>query len=508
MENEIPPYAILSHTWETEEVSFQEMTSNDPSISKREGYSKIKRCCEMAFSDGFEYAWADTCCIDKTSSSELSEAINSMYQWYEKAEVCYAYISDYPFGTYKGVPGVSFSQSKWFTRGWTLQELIAPSYVVFFNRDWEEIGTKSSLRDLISTITGVHVDALLGKKPDRYSVAQRMSWASKRQTTRTEDIAYCLMGLFSVNMPMLYGEGQRAFTRLQEAIMMRSTDHTLFAWKNTTGVNTGLLADSPSYFSKSSRIIRSSTTATKPFNITNKGIQLELPLTRDETTREWEALAVLDCQYVGDYETLIALRLRAYSGEADMFYVYSQERITTVAAEESTKGVLKQIYVMQPNVIKPVVVREYNRVLVDARGLNLDLQAVYPPPTDAVISFNIDFADERADRHKTIFGGLLFRDREMNGCVVVVQKQRYVIGARGVEVVVLEVAAVDVLKEVLEALEIANDPSLKGSGTRNASPDRLFWQHPRGKWWVSVGLKKKIVWGEKVLVVTIGEETV
>lgn len=177
MENAIPPYAILSHTWENDEVSFQEMSQPtlDPMTAQKQGYIKIKNCCATALKDGFEYAWADTCCIDKTSSSELSEAINSMYHWYEKADVCYAYIVDYASGTQRGVPGQSFKRSRWFTRGWTLQELIAPRDVVFFNVDWFEIGSKSSLRDLIEEVTGIHGTALLGMRMETYSVAQRMS---------------------------------------------------------------------------------------------------------------------------------------------------------------------------------------------------------------------------------------------------------------------------------------------------------------------------------------------
>jgi hypothetical protein len=187
--------------------------------NKKAGYSKIRGCCKAAAADGFEYVWIDTCCIDKTSSSELSEAINSMYKWYQEAEVCYVYLAD----VFPDISTSSFAKSRWFTRGWTLQELIAPSSVIFFDAHWRDIGTKASLVKPIAEITGIHIDALSNGRVSRFSVAQRMSWASRRETTREEDIAYCLLGIFSINMPLLYGEGQKAFLRLQEEIMKNPT---------------------------------------------------------------------------------------------------------------------------------------------------------------------------------------------------------------------------------------------------------------------------------------------
>ena len=167
----------------------------------------------MAVADGFDYIWIDTCCIDKTSSAELSEALNSMYRWYQEAEECYAYLADVPHNSINratGVTGPSW-KSRWFTRGWTLQELIAPLSVIFLNSEWQEIGTKSNLQRDISEITGIPSSFLLGDDLRHASIAQRMSWASKRETTRIEDLAYYLMGLFGIYMPMLYGEGERAY---------------------------------------------------------------------------------------------------------------------------------------------------------------------------------------------------------------------------------------------------------------------------------------------------------
>jgi hypothetical protein len=144
--------------------------------SNKKGYDKIKRCCEVALSDGFKYAWIDTCCIDKTSSSELSEAINSMYRWYKTAAVCYVILSDVPSDEDYHLQSSAFRTSRWFTRGWTLQELIAPACVVFYGIDWKEIGTKASLRDLISEITQIHIGILSGdKRLNSFSIAQKMS---------------------------------------------------------------------------------------------------------------------------------------------------------------------------------------------------------------------------------------------------------------------------------------------------------------------------------------------
>jgi hypothetical protein len=275
----IPPYAILSHTWDKEEVSFQDLVGGD-ALKLRE-CKKIIGCRNQAVSDGYRYIWVDTCCIDKTSSVELSEAINSMFCWYREAEVCYAYLADVDTKINLTYLQSAIENSRWFTRGWTLQELVAPSDVVFYDSDWAEIGTKTDLAEIISKVTGVGVTVLLKGKMnnfDGYSVAKRMFWASGRRTTRVEDEAYCLMGLFGVNMPLLYGENQKAFFRLQEEIMKRSDDHSLFAWKASESVNTGLLASSPRDFSTSGEVDHGPIKDGNPYSITNKGVQITLPL--------------------------------------------------------------------------------------------------------------------------------------------------------------------------------------------------------------------------------------
>ncbi|KAH8901570.1 HET-domain-containing protein, partial [Thozetella sp. PMI_491] len=230
----IPEYAILSHTWGEDEVTFDDM---------RNGYSgesvKIEGCCEQAAKDGLRYVWIDTICIDKSSSSELTEAINSMFAWYRDSTVCYAYLTDVPSSDNPNLPGSDFRRSRWFTRGWTLQELLAPEVIQFFSGTWDRIGEKLSqvgpIRDFMHTIeeiTGIPKNCLSANWAafEGASVAQKMSWAAGRRTTRKEDRAYSLLGIFGVHMPMLYGEGDNAFVRLQEEIMRTSDDRTILAW--------------------------------------------------------------------------------------------------------------------------------------------------------------------------------------------------------------------------------------------------------------------------------------
>jgi hypothetical protein len=255
----IPPYAILSHTWGKAEVSFQDMQRSE--AQNKAGFPKILSCCEQAKYDGFEWVWVDTCCIDKTSSAELSEAINSMYAWYRDSEVCYALLEDVP-RLNPFFPKKEFERARWFRRGWCLQELIAPSKVEFYAADWTEIGTKWSLRDQIEHITGIPSDVLRSPNLASYTIAQKMSWASDRATTRKEDQAYCLLGIFEISMPLLYGEGERAFLRLQEEILRQTEDYSLLLWakeRHCTEYNAsspppqgslGVLAPSPKAFDR------------------------------------------------------------------------------------------------------------------------------------------------------------------------------------------------------------------------------------------------------------------
>ncbi|MCJ1360581.1 MAG: hypothetical protein MMC33_010589 [Icmadophila ericetorum] len=224
--DDVPGYAILSHTWgaNTEEVSFKDLI--DGVGKTNAGYDKIRFCGAQARRDSLQYFWVDTCCIDTSNSAELAEAINSMFRWYRNAAKCYVYLSDVlrpAFDTEDKshqLPWESaFLESRWFTRGWTLQELIAPTSVEFFSRDGERLGNKASLERHICEITRIPIKALRGSPLPDFSIAERMSWAGKRETTRQEDKAYSLLGIFDVHMPLIYGQGrEKALKRLREEI--------------------------------------------------------------------------------------------------------------------------------------------------------------------------------------------------------------------------------------------------------------------------------------------------
>jgi heterokaryon incompatibility protein (HET) len=225
---DLPRYAILSHTWgpDTEEVSFKDMMDGT-SKSKAPGYDKIRFCGEQARRDGLQYCWIDTCCIDKSNSTELQEAINSMFRWYSEAAKCYVYLADVSrpalnadtFGKSSQLAELSFRKSRWFTRGWTLQELVAPASVEFFSKEGEQLGNKTSLERHIHEATGIPVKALRGSPLSDFGIPERMTWAEKRETTRKEDKAYSLLGIFDVYMPLIYGEGrENAFKRLRDEI--------------------------------------------------------------------------------------------------------------------------------------------------------------------------------------------------------------------------------------------------------------------------------------------------
>jgi hypothetical protein len=172
IESDCPPYVILSHTWGADEVSLQMLQTGG--VEALAGYEKIKSFCRQGAANGFEWGWVDTCCIDKTSSAELSEAINSMYRWYQEADVCYAYLADVSSNQQPDLQKEEFAKSRWFTRGWTLQELLAPSAVVFYLNDWTEYGTKTTLQHIISKITGIPVRALL-QEAKKFCIAEKMS---------------------------------------------------------------------------------------------------------------------------------------------------------------------------------------------------------------------------------------------------------------------------------------------------------------------------------------------
>lgn len=260
-ETDPPPYAILSHRWREEEVQYKTFHKPDQRIMFK-GFAKIRAVCDLTERYGLQYAWIDTCCIDKSSSAELSEAINSMYTWYQGSHICFVYLDDCTatsgWDYLDRIIRMTTRPSEWFERGWTLQELIAPQRLSFFNNKWEYLGNKEELASRLSRVTDIDTSLLQHKNNlSSYSVAERMRWAAKRKTTRSEDMAYCLLGLFDVNMPLLYGEGTKAFLRLQEEIVRNIDDHTIFAWRRSTfsPLCVGMFADSPEAFAHSTNTI-------------------------------------------------------------------------------------------------------------------------------------------------------------------------------------------------------------------------------------------------------------
>jgi hypothetical protein len=220
--NNIPPYAILSHTWgpDHEEITYRDVidAATNPGYQRKEGYRKLEFCIKQAILHNLHYVWIDTCCIDKSSSAELSEAINSMFRWYQNADRCYVFLTD----IWAYVPGKpqSLKASRWFTRGWTLQELLAPESVEFFTCNGVYLGELASLTVPVQQITGIPKDVLRRSRPlTDYSVESRLSWAEGRETKREEDAAYSLLGLFDVHIPLIYGEGRnKAMNRLRKEI--------------------------------------------------------------------------------------------------------------------------------------------------------------------------------------------------------------------------------------------------------------------------------------------------
>ncbi|PSN64889.1 HET-domain-containing protein [Corynespora cassiicola Philippines] len=233
--DKIPSYAILSHTWGEQEATFKDLQhySHIEEVDEKvkEGYRKIFFCAQQAKRDHLSYFWVDTCCIDKTNSQELQEAINSMFDWYKKAKKCYVYLSDVEFNPPDADRELSrrwkpaFRKSRWFTRGWTLQELLAPASVAFYSKEGDLLGDKQSLKGTIHEITGVPMEALQGSPLSDFSVAERFSWTKDRETTREEDGAYCLLGIFGICMTLRYTEGKdRAIKRLRQKVQKPMKD--------------------------------------------------------------------------------------------------------------------------------------------------------------------------------------------------------------------------------------------------------------------------------------------
>ncbi|KAG2035567.1 hypothetical protein BDR03DRAFT_962120 [Suillus americanus] len=388
---DVQPYAILSHRWlvDYEEISFQDLQRMQippsegphdnyaeptfpPNVQIKKGFGKFRGACDYAFRAGLEYIWIDTCCIDKTSSAELSEAINSMYAWYQDSAVCYVYLHD--VGDDRNVQS-GFEKANWFRRGWTLQELIAPDNIYFFNKDWIKIGSKATFAPILNKITHIRQDILLGN-PCNPSIAEKMSWAAGRETQKIEDRAYSLMGLFGVHMPIIYGEREKAFRRLQLEIMKSSDDQTIFAWHDSTAHpnpirNRGLLASAPDLFSSDSpavainhshfinNILLPIVGSRSPlrdlprgYSILNDGIHITLPMKKD-VGDTW--LAVLKCQGKNQ-EFPYGISLRERSG-CDGFLRTSPTKLRELDSADLEGLISRKIRIVVDHHILPTINR-------------------------------------------------------------------------------------------------------------------------------------------------------
>ncbi|KAL7914208.1 heterokaryon incompatibility domain-containing protein [Trichoderma velutinum] len=393
-----PPYAILSHTWGQEEVSFQDFHSPDVR-EKLAGFSKIRSTCKKAYSHGLDYAWVDTCCIDKTSSAELREAINSMFKWYKNSTIAYAFLEDYPSPKIEkpalSTASVGFGHSRWFTRGWTLQELIAPQRLEFYNKSWEKIAEKRAIAKELAVITGIDAFVLDGSGPlQQVSLGRRLSWAANRETTREEDLAYCLLGIFDVYMPLIYGEEGRAFLRLQEQILQQSDDHTIFAWRAETpstdpDMAYGLLAKSPRDFhnfangswrrglleytthSRFDRLVRvwGSKVPQDPITMSNKGIHIT-SLVKD-IRKSWASgdlvILLLNCCFDANPSATAGIYLkrlgsdryaRVRGNELARVHLDSDTTLTSICGIKSTSDIAG-LYFEEPWTTTERVIEEY-----------------------------------------------------------------------------------------------------------------------------------------------------
>ncbi|GIZ38872.1 hypothetical protein CKM354_000227100 [Cercospora kikuchii] len=388
-------YAILSHRWlpeDEQEVRYADIVNRKDDLRSKPGWNKLEWCRQQASADGLLYFWADTACIDKSSSQELTESINSMYKWYKEAEVCYVYLQDMPdpeiefddHGLATGEADIAdaimtdesqpsatvfnpdhtpsiwdtwdheaFKKCTWFTRAWTLQEMIAPRQVRFYSQSWRFICNLEDIVPEIVELTGVH-EAIWkeGRHLSTFSVAQKMSWASTRTSTKVEDRAYSLLGLMGVNIPILYGEGTNSFQRLQDEILRTGSEDSIFAF-NVAGETydigsfktTSLLARSPEDFQGCGNVISDNEHVSQGFQaITNevKFRQKTMSDTDGRFTRWWDTLSIPDywstrsmilrCGIENEPEMILVLQLRAVGHRRSDLYaadVTSGSRVQT-----------------------------------------------------------------------------------------------------------------------------------------------------------------------------------
>lgn len=412
-----PKYAILSHRWrEGEEVLFEDVKDSSVSLdgALKGGWYKIQNCKHLVtHEDDVDAFWIDTCCINKDSSAELQEAINSMYAWYRDAKVCYAYLDDVDASssTMAAETGSKIRASEWFTRCWTLQELIAPRKVVFFDRTWQRLGTRDDMVDLMSSITTIPKNLLLGEaRLSDFSVAQRMSWAACRHASRVEDESYSLLGLFGTSLPMLYGEGSRAFIRLQEEIIRNSADQSILAWQHAgegwrhagegvLGSRTDtILAQSVSNFASCSDVVPTTNSAPLPFRLTNIGLEIQLQVFELEDPSRYGAplderfqnqeisgkFALLQCRSTVDPTQAFTLPL-AFNFDKPAPGIDQETYLVRYDGRSEKSRVRRLSFEELPRhrLLTPLVLRErhldfYETIWIRLHGSKLKLSNAYP----------------------------------------------------------------------------------------------------------------------------------
>ncbi|KAK5736155.1 hypothetical protein LTR17_007677 [Elasticomyces elasticus] len=358
----VPPYAILSHTWSDDELTFQDM-KNPSVVWERSSFAKVRLTCQQALIHDLKYVWVDTCCIDKSSSAELSEAINSSMM----RIVLVTGLTNLIPRSVRLLPPA-------------LQELIAPCEIRFYANDWTFLSLRSTIVPVLSSITGIARRVLdwrslsvergmtLMEVLNGCSVAQRMSWAAKRRTTRSEDVAYSLLGIFGVNMPLLYGEGSKAFARLQTEIIKVSTDHSIFAWSvseserlgSWQGVSSALLAPHPDSFASWGNVVRTdsmvqidrSSGHSSAYESTNEGLRISLLIL--ECLRY--SYALLDCSLQNDMMGPLALMIIPVPGNPGVYTVWGSGddgmRLATIPLETIALNVERALITIltSPNV--------------------------------------------------------------------------------------------------------------------------------------------------------------
>lgn len=423
------PYAILSHRWlsdNAQEVSYSDIRPNipgktglskawplrhlsKPAYSKKAGYRKVNLSCKQARQDGLQYVWIDTCCINKADEAETAESIRSMYNWYRRARVCYVYLADVTADRLDASGKqtaerkaqsdwrIQFETSDWFRRGWTLQELLAPRMVNFYNADWKYLGTLEDLAHAVAEVTHIERSCLTryvdrsGMELSDYSYAQRLSWAARRETSRGEDRTYSLMGVFGVHMPVLYSEGsKKAFRRLQEELFKRHADHSLLVW---TGPSGGLLSTSIDYFRNSGTAFnvpsasRSSdcTLDDKQYRTFLPILPIEkLPADKAEDLRENVGathLALLSCRYIDNVNIGPALCLNQLSrrerNDDRRFYVVGEMRRIERCPIDWFRAVKPQhISIVRGSQKRPKGLRM--RLLSQAQDYGMSVDSWYP----------------------------------------------------------------------------------------------------------------------------------